>query len=97
MSRSSLSPRAAFCSSRSLWALEGLGLLGEVGGVFAGTLAFADLFREAVALGLEGFELGDAVAASAVDGGEVAEEGGGVGVAGAQGGFDGGQVCPDVG
>ena len=50
-----------------------------------------------VALGFEGFGLGDGVAAAAVDGGEVAEDGGGVHAAGAEFFFDEGQIGADKG
>ena len=57
---------------------------GEGGGVAAFALELAEVGGERVALGFEGFGLGDGVAAVAVDGVEVAEDDGGVGSAGAQ-------------
>ena len=80
----------------------GLGLeVGELGGEGGGVAAFAlelaEVGGELVALGLEGFGLGDGFAAARVDSGEIAEDGGGVHVAGAEFLFDEGQIGPDKG
>ena len=75
--------------------LEGSGLLGWGGCVGSGLAETCDLFGEFVALGFEGFDLGDGFAALAVDGGEVAEDCNGVHASGAQFFLYKGQVGPD--
>ena len=74
---------------------EGASALGLGGGVGAGFAELGDLFGELVAFGLEGFDLGDGVAALAVDSGEVGEDLGWVHATGAEFFFDKGQICPD--
>ena len=74
---------------------EDAGLFGLGGGVGSGLAELCDLFGELVALGLEGFKLGDGFTAFAVDCGEVAEGDGGVHAAGTQLFFYQGQVCPN--
>lgn len=83
---------------------EGLGLFaqgvylgGEIGGVVAGAFAFADLFGEAVALGFEGLDFGDGVAAAAIEFCEVLKQAVCLGIPCTQSGFDGGQVRPHIG
>lgn len=51
--------------------------------------------RVLIAFSLEGLELGDGVAAGAVDGGKVAEGDGGIGATGTQFLFNQGQIGPD--
>jgi hypothetical protein len=76
---------------------EGLGLFGDGGGIGSGLSEAGDLFGELVALGFEGFDLGDGFAALAVDGGEVAENDGRVHASGAQFFLYNGQAGPDEG
>ena len=84
----------ATVSSDSTSALR-VRVLGLGGGVSSGFAELRDLFGELVALGFEGFDLGDGVAALAVDGGEVGEDLSGVHAPGAEFFFDKGQICPD--
>ena len=72
-------------------------LRGEGGGVAAFALELAEVGGEGVALSLEGFGLGNGVAAARVYSGEIAEDGGGVHVAGAEFLFDEGQIGPHKG
>ena len=71
------------------------GLVGQGGGVGAVAAELGEVLGELVALGFEGLELGDGVAAGAVDGGEVAEGDGGVGATGTELLFNQGQIRPD--
>ena len=64
---------------------------------FALALEFAEVGGELVALGFEGLGLGDGLAAAAVNGGELAEDLGGIHVAGAELFFYDGEVSPDKG
>ncbi len=73
------------------------GLLGLSGGIGSGFAEAGDLFGELIALGLEGFDLGDGFAALAIDRGEVSEDDGGVHAPGAQFFLYNGQVGPDEG
>jgi hypothetical protein len=75
--------------------LQGACLLGLGGCVGAFAAQRCDLFGELVALGLQGFELRDGVAAFAVHGAEVAKCGSRVHATGAQFFFYKGEVRPD--
>ena len=63
-------------SRAAMRSLREVGSSVTAAGVFAFALEAADLLRESVALGLEGFGLGDGGAAGGVEVGEVGEEGG---------------------
>ena len=76
---------------------EGAGLLGLRGGVGSGLAQAGYFFGELVALGFEIFDLGDGLAALAVDGGEVSEDGCGVHATGAEFFLYEGEVRPDEG
>jgi hypothetical protein len=82
------------CFERLHLCLECAGLLGLRGGVCACSAEFGDLFGQLVALRLQGFNLGNGLAAFAVYRGKITKRGGGIHAPGAQFFLYQGQIAP---